>query len=384
MGGGGSKTTTNNVTQASGTSNNISEMKLPQWVDEAGQANVKEAQRIADKPYEAYEGTVVPDLSRMTQKTLEWIRQNAGAYQPLYEEAGNATRILMGRGDTERGDLKDYLNPYTDEVERRVIENMNRKGTQDQNAIMADASAKRAFGGSRQAIQQAVQGGETTRAIGDASANLRMAGYDKARAAQEADWGRQFKNKETGAMLSRQEAELAKMAQQGLTTDYFTLLTGGKIAEDHQREMLEEEYRKFVEKRDYDKEGLALQLSTLGLTPYGNTTTSQGSYTGTSSSQGQSKTQQGMNWGSLLTGGLGLLGGLSDRTEKTNIQKLGTDPATELPVYAYDYKADVKAKKVVGPKRVGYMAQDVEKKYPKAVKKIAGKRVIDFTQLPLG
>ena len=57
---------------------------------------------------------------------------------------------------------------------------------------------------------------------------------------------------------------------------------------------------------------------------------------------------------------------------------------TDLPVYAYDYKADVKGKKVMPGKRVGYMAQDVEKKYPKAVKKISGKRVIDFSQLPLG
>jgi hypothetical protein len=180
-------------------------------------------------------------------------------------------------------------------------------------------------------------------------------------------------------MLSRQEAELAKAAQAGLATDYFQMLTGGKMLEDQNREKLEEEYRKFVEKRDYPKEGLALRLSALGMTPYGRTETSQGNY----NSSSQTKTQQGFNFGSLL-GGLGGLIGMSDRTEKTNIQKLGTDPKTELPVYAYDYKADVKAKKVAGPKRVGYMAQDVEKKYPKAVKKIAGKRVIDFTQLPLG
>jgi len=68
---------------------------------------------------------------------------------------------------------------------------------------------------------------------------------------------------------------------------------------------------------------------------------------------------------------------------KTNIEELGKDPATDLPVYAYDYKADVKGKKTAGPKRVGYMAQDVEKKYPQAVRKVAGKRVIDFTQIPM-
>ena len=84
------------------------------------------------------------------------------------------------------------------------------------------------------------------------------------------------------------------------------------------------------------------------------------------------------------SGLLQLLGAGSDRDLKTNIEKIGHDPDTDLPVYIYDYKEDVKGKKVVGPKRVGYMAQDVEKKYPSAVKKISGKRVIDFSQLPLG
>lgn len=379
MGGGGSKSTT----QQQGTSNNITKVELPPWVDAAGQANVAEAKRIADKPYEGYEGTVIPDLSQMTEDTLLWMRQNAGIYQPMYNEAGNATRILMGRGDVERGDLKKYMNPYVDEVERRAIANAERSGVLGQNRIKDEATRTKAFGGSRQAIQQAVQGAETTRGIGDLSAALRAQAYDAGTKAQQADWNRQFENTKTGAMLSRQEAELAKMAQQGLATDYFQLLTGGKMLEDHQREQLEEEYRKFVEERDYDKEGLALQLSALGMTPYGRTETSQGSSSGTSTT----KTQQGMNFGSMLQGGMGLLsmfGGMSDRTEKTNIQKLGTDPMTELPVYAYDYKADVKGKKTIGAKRVGYMAQDVEKKYPKAVRKVAGKRVIDFTQLAFG
>jgi hypothetical protein len=161
------------------------------------------------------------------------------------------------------------------------------------------------------------------------------------------------------------------------------MLSGGKMMEDKDREQLEETYRKFVEKRDYPKEGLSLRLAALGMTPYGRTETTDG----TSSSTAKSTQKAGIDFGSLMSSGLGLLGplmGASDRELKTNIEKLGTDPDTKLPVYAYDYKADVKAKKVTGPKRVGYMAQDVEKKYPKAVKKISGKRIIDFSQLPLG
>jgi hypothetical protein len=378
MGGGGGKSSQ----ESSGSSHQTTQVILPPWVDKAGQENVAEAGRIAALPYQEYEGTLIPEFSDMTADTLEYMLDNVGTYQPMYDEAGNATRALQARGDVERGNLKDYMNPFTDEVERRAIEAAERTGLRAQQAITQDASAKRAFGGSRQAIQQGVQGGETVRAIGDLSAGLREKAYDAGTKAQQADWGRQFKNIESQSTLARQQAELAKAAQAGLTTDYFQMLSGGKMFDDQQREKLEEKYRKFAEKRDYPKEGLALRLSALGMTPYGRTEITDK----TESSRSNSKSSGGFDFGGAIGGGLGLLQlmGASDRDLKTNIEPLGTDPTTKLPVYAYDYKADVKGKKTAGPKRVGYMAQDVEKRYPKAVKKISGKRVIDFSQLPLG
>jgi len=74
--------------------------------------------------------------------------------------------------------------------------------------------------------------------------------------------------------------------------------------------------------------------------------------------------------GSLLSG----IGGLaaSDRRMKTNIKKLGIDPETKLPMYTYNYKDDPKHY----PKRVGPMAQDIEKQYPDAVGEIGGHKVI--------
>jgi len=379
MGGGGGKS----QTQSSGSSNQVSQVILPPWVDKAGQENVAEAGRIAALPYQGYEGTVVPEFDQRTTDTLQWMLDNAGTYQSQYDEAGNATRALQARGDVQAGDLKKYMNPYTDEVERRAIANAERSGQLAQRKLEAQAGQAKAFGGSRQAIQQAVQGAETTRGIGDLSAQIRERAYDAGTKAQQADWGRQFKNVDTGMALSKQQAELAKAAQQGLTSDYFQMLSGGKMLEDKSREQLEETYRKFAEKRDYPKEGLALRLSALGMTPYGRTEITNKN----ESSVSNSKSSGGMDFGGMLGGGLGLLqllGAGSDRDLKTNIEKIGHDPDTDLPVYIYDYKEDVKGKKVVGPKRVGYMAQDVEKKYPRAVKKISGKRVIDFSQLPLG
>jgi len=64
----------------------------------------------------------------------------------------------------------------------------------------------------------------------------------------------------------------------------------------------------------------------------------------------------------------------SDRTEKTDIQKIGKDKETGVDMYAYRYKGDPKTY----PKVVGPMAQDIEKKYPDMVKEVAGKKTVDI------
>jgi hypothetical protein len=67
--------------------------------------------------------------------------------------------------------------------------------------------------------------------------------------------------------------------------------------------------------------------------------------------------------------GLGILGFLSDRNEKTDIKKLGKDETTGLDLYAYRYKGDPK----FYPKIVGPMAQDIEKAAPGSTDRVSGK-----------
>jgi hypothetical protein len=72
--------------------------------------------------------------------------------------------------------------------------------------------------------------------------------------------------------------------------------------------------------------------------------------------------------GSLISG----LGKLSDRKDKKDVQKLGRDPRTGLPIYAYRYRQD--APNV--PKTVGPLSQDVERRFPGSTRKIGGHRVV--------
>jgi hypothetical protein len=109
-----------------------------------------------------------------------------------------------------------------------------------------------------------------------------------------------------------------------------------------------------------------------------------GSTSGSSSSSGSGSSMGyasggGGGVGDFLGAGMGLAGlGLkaaslfSDERAKTDIEPLGIDPLTGLPMFAYRYKNDPKEY----PKVVGPMAQDIEAVAPHLVREIGGNKII--------
>ena len=87
----------------------------------------------------------------------------------------------------------------------------------------------------------------------------------------------------------------------------------------------------------------------------------------------QAKATQNAGMMSMIGNVAGSAAGLamfSDRRLKTDIQKVGETNAG-LPIYTYKYKGDNKT-------QMGVMAQDVEKKTPKAVKEVGGFKAVNY------
>ena len=386
-----------------GSSTETKEVRLPPWVEAAAQANYARAQQVADRPYEAYGGPTVAALDPLVGKakgllgTLDDYYKNYKSATGYYNEVGqydpsaiNPSSVAATMLPQMNRDL--YMNPFIDDVERRAIQSAMTAGQAAQTGIASDAAKKGAFGGSRQAVQQAVQGAQTTKDIGDLSAKLRSQGFDTATQAMQADIANKLKAEtQTGQWAQEAQTEYEKnklaanqqkiAASQGLTetadayqkarmNQIAEMLGIGNIYQQQTQRVYDDKKGKWQEKRNYPLEQLNILMAALGMSPYGHTETS-------------TKTSEQKAGG----GGMGMLGGfmqmlpglmsLSDRETKTDIEKLGTDENTGLPLYAYRYKGDPKRY----PKVVGPMAQDVEKHFPKAVRKVGGKRVIDLTQL---
>lgn len=161
----------------------------------------------------------------------------------------------------------------------------------------------------------------------------------------------------------------------------------GDKLQGYDQALLNQDANRYNAARNYEQEQLNIKLAALSATPYGETKTT----TGPAQQQGGSSLLGALGGASTgasiastlgLTGALGGYGGvagaglgglmgllaISDRTEKTDIRKVGEDPKTGLPLYSYRYKGDPKSY----PKVVGPMAQDIEKRFPEMVHKVPG------------
>lgn len=401
----------------------VSEVKLPKWVEAASQENYNLAKELGSQPFNQYQGERVAGVSPGTQSAYDMFNKGVGSaqggfnnaagifdsiakgadnLQPNNVTAGNVASKDVVAGMLAGTDLSKYMNPYIDNVENKALDSLDRTRTQALNSNSSSAAAAKSFGGSRHGIVDAVTNAEAAREAGILSAGLRKDAYDSATGLATQDINRKLTtdlanrdatlSADTGNRNATMQADLANQknildtflaqtgAKSGAAQGIMEAATGGQAAKmqdfaglmqmggqqqaQTQRE-LDAAREKFDEARNYDLENLNLRLSALGMSPYGK-------------SESTTKTTQagssGTDFGQMGMGIFSLLLGLSEDDTKTDKEKVGKVPGTDLDLYAYRYKNDPKTY----PKVVGVMASDVEKKMPKAVHKVDGKRVINY------
>lgn len=92
-------------------------------------------------------------------------------------------------GQLSSTDLSPYLNPYTDDVVNSALADLQRARGVQGVADNAAATAAHAFGGTRQAVQNANTTNDYLRNVSSTAAGLRQAGYANAQQAALSDIG---------------------------------------------------------------------------------------------------------------------------------------------------------------------------------------------------
>lgn len=327
----------------------IQKVELPAWVDSASQENYQLAKELGSQPFVQYAGPRVGTMDASTSAGIGNIKNQINS--------GDMNRVLsdIASGKTNAaGLMSQYANPYQQDVIDKTLSSM---GDERTKALMSNSDAAQkagAFGGSRHGVVDAVTTAESLKDMGLLESQLRSQGFNTALGAAQ----QEIQDRTSGA----------NSAIDARTKNLASLLQTGLQEQATNQAKIDSDIAKFNEPRDRQIENMNMRLSALGMSPYGKTETTNKTTQGGSS---------GTDVGQLGLGIFSLLLGLSEDDTKTDKEKVGKVPGTDLDLWAYRYKKDPKTY----PKVVGVMASDVEKKMPQAVHKVDGKRVINYGML---
>ena len=371
--------------KSSGNQTVTNRTELPSWIEDFAKSGLSQADKVAGELTPPYQGDLVAGMNDMQTGAINAIGGNMGATQGAYNTAQGYAQNVAGYQPNQvagqsflDGNISQYMSPYTDAVKASALQTLDDQRLRALNTAGDQAIGAGAFGGSRQGVMEGTLNAEAAKAAGQLSASLDDQAYRQALGAMEGDLARaqqaSLANQSAGlqgAGLNLQGAatlgDLASQGQQSFLQGAQAALQAGGMNQMQDQANLDADRARYDAMRNYPLEQLNIRLAALGMTPYGSTTSQTTPTTG-------SPFLTGLGTAATLASFLPMIPGLSDKTMKTDIKKVGKDKETGLDMYSYRYKGDPKTY----PKMVGPMAQDVQKKYPDQVKEIGGKLAVNL------
>ncbi len=260
--------------------NSLDEFSRQQYNTISGNINQLMGQEFT--PYSGQRVAGVNDLERDAINT--YLQQSEGTRGLLGDATGMVqtgaqyTPEQVQAQNFANADLSAYTNPFQQQVIDAQLSEIERQRGQTAERIDADAAKSAAFGGSRQAIQQA----ESDRNFGDIAArtgaDLRSQGFQQASAMYQQDAARQMQ-----ADLANQQAGLSgaqlRLRGAGLLGDMAGQMSDadmreaamrgslGQLERGQEQAELDAQYQAYLMAYDDPYRRAQLQLGLLGNTP---------------------------------------------------------------------------------------------------------------------
>jgi hypothetical protein len=305
------------------------------------------AETAAAKPFQKYQGQFVAPLTGTQTSAIQNITQAAGMAQPYYTKAADYTAAgAQNVGKLTADQIAQYQNPYTQSVIDPTMQAMRQQQGQDLAKQQALAIKSGGFGGDRAGIARAVTMGQQDLARAQTEGGLRSQAYQQAVQTAAGQQGIAAADLARQMQAGQQFAGLGTGAQAAALQQAQAQLAGGTLEQQTKQADLTANYQQFLQERGYDFQ-TAQFLANIAM--------------GTGALSGSTTTTQAP------------MPFFSDRRLKKDIDMVATTK-DGLPVYDFKYKGDDE------PHR-GYMAQDVEKKYPDAVGLAGGYKTVDYNKV---
>ena len=282
------------MSDGGGTQTTVQKNQIPQWVQEAGQKNLSAAYQVAENMQGPYEGPRVADMSQGQMANIGALQANVGATNPAFGLAQNAAAGLTNynpsqvQAQTLAGtDLSSYMNPYTQNVIGSGLQAIDLQRRQALNQAGDQALKTGAFGGSRLGIQEGLTNSGSAMQAGNLASQLMAQNFSQAQAAAQGDISRNLAAQQanqqaglSGAGLNLSAAQglgsLAGQQQQNFLGGLSAAMAGQDAYQQQQQAQIAAQQQAYQEAQQFPLQQLQVPLQALGVTPYGQQTTSTG------------------------------------------------------------------------------------------------------------
>lgn len=277
-----------------GTQQVVNTTQLPQWVENAAQQNLAAAYEVAHNMPGPYSGQTVAEMNQGQLQTIADIGSSYGMAQPAYAyaqqmaaQAGQYQPQQVQAGQLSTADLAPYMNPFTESVLQSSLDTLNQQRLQNLNAASDAAIRARAFGGSRQAIQEGVVNAAAQQQAGNLAAQLYSQNFQQAQQAAQADIANQMAAQQLNQAAGLQQAglglqgaqalgNLAGAGQQAYLQGAGSALAAQTALQQQQQAQLDAAQQAYYAAQQFPLQQLQIPLQALGATPYGQINTQTG------------------------------------------------------------------------------------------------------------
>ena len=202
---------------------------IPEYFKEIQERTLRTAENVFSQPYQGFQGQRIAQLDPMEQAA-------ANVYtNQILPESGQLAAI--GAQTYDANTAATYANPYEQQVISGALGDLGEAYGQTQKQMNAQAIGAGAFGGSRQGIENVLGRERYLDTVGDTSARLRQAGFES---------GANRFAQDRAAQLQSAQSQIGALGQSAAGLAGF-----GTQARGIEQAGLAENYRDFIEEREY-------------------------------------------------------------------------------------------------------------------------------------
>lgn len=288
-----SGTSLGNVANAGTTFSNI-----PVWLENAAQSGIGAAQGLLNNPGQSYGGPLTAGLNDIQQQAGNLYQNSVDQFSPYFDQAKqtiqsglqSAPQINAQTLKNGLSGISDYMNPYIN----NVVDNISKIGQQNlDNALNQthdQAIASKAFGGSRQGVQEGVATAQNNLNTNNLIANTLNQGYNNA-----TNMLSQDVQNNLGAQQSNQNsyqnylnnllsgggaiANLGTSAQNSLNAGIGNLLNYGNLAQTTNQNANTAAYNEWMRQQNLPYQAQQLYNSSVSSAPHSTAQTSTSNQT---------------------------------------------------------------------------------------------------------